>query len=681
MFSLIITEKDGPQRRRDFDKTEISIGRIQGNDVVLPKGNVSKRHARLRFADGKFIIRDLNSTNGTYVNGRRITSPQAIKPSDKVYIGDFILSVEIPSQEDLFAVDSPPPPMPEPGRAAPPEPGRMPPGQSLGAPPTIGQGPAGGATLRQPPLRGPAGPPPSPVQPPVVKDEPAFTEPPKPPLPSTGRSSTEPPTPEAPAMTEPAEPPQPPPVEPPKPKEPEVEPLEEPKPAAEITTLPILPSPPPRPEGDRGPGFEEADEDLELKAHQAAIKKVMDELRPYLERLSRQHLTWEKYRQQCEKKVESIVARTAPGDMGGLGKERLIAAAVDEAVGFGPLEDLLDDESVREILVNDPLHIYVNHGVDLEREERVFSDEVALNTVIVRLIEGTGARLDEANPTVDVRRKDGMRVTAVIPPVAVRWPVLTLRRSQIEPLAMDDLIANESISPEMTEFLEACVRGRKNILVVGGASSGKTTLLNGLAAAIPDEERIVTVEDGCELVLPQEDVVSLEARLPSAGSEGISTGELVNVAMRLRPDRLVVGDLSSDNALAILRAMNSGYEGILSSLHSVDADGAIERLEAMCLMSGREMPVRTVRELIAKGLDLIVVLTRFPSGERKVTSVLEVTGLDVDLVHLEEIYHFESAGTGPDGMIQGRFLATGYVPRFFEDLRQRGLASTRNLFR
>ncbi|MBM4320543.1 MAG: CpaF family protein, partial [Deltaproteobacteria bacterium] len=244
-----------------------------------------------------------------------------------------------------------------------------------------------------------------------------------------------------------------------------------------------------------------------------------------------------------------------------------------------------------------------------------------------------------------------------------------------------DLIANETMSPAMAELLEACVRAGKNIIVAGGAGAGKTTLLNCLAAGIPTEERIITIEDGCELVLPQENVVTLETRSATDGQPEIGSGQLVGFAQRLRPDRLVVGDLSGEDALELLRAMNSGCGGVLSCVHAQDAHGALERMETMCLMGGRDLPVRTLRELISTGMDLLVVLTRYSSGERKVTGIFEVASLDVDLVNLEEIFRFEAEGTDRNGAVLGRFRATGFVPRLFDDLQRRGLAPSPDVFR
>ena len=412
----------------------------------------------------------------------------------------------------------------------------------------------------------------------------------------------------------------------------------------------------------------------------------MDRLTPLLETLIGKGLSWEGYRERVENLLCDLAAEL--DDQGGipfeLEREALVQDALNEAVGYGPIEELLLDESVREILVNDPLHIYANRGVELEREPRVFSGEVALYTVIQRLLRETGVRLSMANPTVDVRRGDGLRVTAVIAPIARNGPVLTLSRSQLVPLALDDLIANETMSPQMAEFLEACIRARKNILVVGGAGAGKTTLLNGLAAGIANEDRIVTIEDRGELMLPQENVVTLEPRPSSHGEPGIDTGELVKIALRLRPDRVVLSDLTSEDALELLRATNAGCEGVLASMYALDAQSALDRLEAMCLMSACELPVRTVRELVANGIDLLVILTRYASGERKVTNILEVAGLDVDLVNLQEVFYFEAGGTNRPNRheaVQGRFRATGFVPRFYEDLRNRGLAPARDLFR
>jgi len=421
----------------------------------------------------------------------------------------------------------------------------------------------------------------------------------------------------------------------------------------------------------------------ELEERRTVLRALLQRLEPVLAGLEAEGLSWEAFRERTERAAIELLGEVESRTRlpANLRRDEIIQDAVDEATALGPLEELLQDETVREVMVNDPLHIYVSHGGELERQRKVFSDEAGLLAVIQRLLLDTGATLDATSPGVDVRRKDGIRVTALLPPLAVRGPVLTLRRSQLEPLAMDDLVANETVSPAMVELLEACVRGGKNILVAGGSGSGKTTLLNCLGAEIDGSERIVTIEDTCELVLPQENVVSLAVQPAAPGQPGLGHGDLINLALRLHPDRLIVGDLTGEDALELLRAMNSGCGGVLSSVHASDAQGALERLETMCLMSGREMPVRTLRELIATGVDLLVVLTRFPGGERRMTSILEVAGLDVDLVNLEEIFRFEVEGTDRDGAVLGHFRATGFMPRLYDDLQRRGLAPSPDIFR
>lgn len=408
----------------------------------------------------------------------------------------------------------------------------------------------------------------------------------------------------------------------------------------------------------------------------------MELVRPTLEQLVTERLSWEGFRERAEDTLDGLVSQLDRSLLSPeVDRDLLLQDALNEAAGYGPLEDLLVDESVREILVNDPLHIYTTRAGETEREQRVFSGEEAVYSVIQRLIRGTGAQLSSECPAVDVRRSDGVRVTALIPPVAVRGPVLTLRRNRVEPMDIDDLILNETLSAEMAEFLEACVRARKNVLVAGAARVGKTSLLNSLAMAIPDTERVLAIEGSAELSLPQENVVTLESQAAGPGQPGMGAGDLVRIGRRLRPDRMIVGDVDSDGALELLRGMSSGCEGVLACVHAVDAQSAVERLEALCLIGAPEMPARIVRELLANGVDLIVVLTRFTSGERKVTSVVEVAGLDVDLVNLEEVFYFEKSGTDREGVVQGRFRPTGFVPRFFEDLQRRGLAPARNLFR
>ncbi len=734
MFTVVISEKGGPQQRLEFDQNEVSIGRIQGNDVMLPKGNVSKRHARIIVKDAKYIIVDLNSTNGTYVNGRKIQSPQVVKSADKVYIGDFILALDGLGEPEEVIVDAPPAPAPEPPALAETRP-----------PAPAGRQGAPQATMRQPPMPTSAPAPPRSQDPPDngfgrPRAEPAPDPPaprvdtppfaPAPPRPAEEPVAPAPPAPEAPrpsaderdrpyggkdpfgAPAPAPEPPrqmpdlrapEPPAVapEPPAAPEPTPAPAYERKARADArgpapvppiaaepapARLPALPQPPPRgdtlsPEAPRRE--DEEGPTAELRARQAALARLVEMVRPTLEELAAgERLSWEAYRERVEDALDRLVPELEPSRLPpGVGRDLLQQDALNEATGYGPLEDLLADESVREIQVNGALHIYTTRGGETERERRVFSGEEAVYSVILRLIQGTGARLSADSPAVDVRRPDGVRVTALIPPVAVRGPVLTVRRSRVEPLDIDDLILNETLSAEMAEFLEACVRARKNVLVAGAARSGKTSLLNSLAMAIPEQERILVIEGSVELSLPQENVVTLEARAAAPGQLGVCAGDLVRIGRRLRSDRVIVGDVDSDGALELLRGMSSGSEGVLACVHAVDAQSAVERLEALCLIGAPEMPARIVRELLANGVDLILVLTRFSSGERKVTSVVEVAGLDVDLVNLAEIFYFEKSGTDRDGVVQGRFRPTGFVPRFFEDLQRRGLAPARNLFR
>jgi pilus assembly protein CpaF len=296
-----------------------------------------------------------------------------------------------------------------------------------------------------------------------------------------------------------------------------------------------------------------------------------------------------------------------------------------------------------------------------------------VQAVIERIVAPVGRRIDEAQPLVDARLPDGSRVNAIIPPLSLRGPAITIRKFRRERMAVADLLRAGSLSPAMARFLETCVTSRRNVVISGGTGSGKTTLLNVLAAFIPTGERIVTIEDAAELQLPQEHWVPLEARPPNLEGRGaIAIRDLVKNALRMRPDRIVVGECRGGEALDMLQAMNTGHDGSLTTLHANTPRDALARIETMALMSGMELPARAIREQIASAVDVIVQQARFPDGSRRITSIAELTGMEGETLSLAELFAFREEGLDAGGRIAGRFLATGTVPRFFEELRRRG---------
>jgi pilus assembly protein CpaF len=350
-------------------------------------------------------------------------------------------------------------------------------------------------------------------------------------------------------------------------------------------------------------------------------------------------------------------------------RERLVSEMTDEVLGLGPLQDLLDDDAVSEIMVVDPDTIYIEERGKIRLTPLRFTDEESCRAVIERIVTPLGRRIDESTPLVDARLRDGSRVNAIIPPLAIRGPCITIRKFARCPLQMRDLVLLGSLTPPMARFLERCVRARKNMVISGGTGSGKTTLLNVLSTEIPSDERIVTIEDAAELRLRQPHVVSLEARPENLeGRGGYGIRDLVKNALRMRPDRILVGECRGGEAIDMLQAMNTGHEGSMTTTHANSAEEALKRLEMLCMMAGLDLLPRTVREQIAASLHVVVQQTRFSDGSRRLTSVTEVVGIDDDgeLV-LHDIFAFCRTGTGPSGEVLGEHLPTGYVPSFLDE--------------
>lgn len=365
-----------------------------------------------------------------------------------------------------------------------------------------------------------------------------------------------------------------------------------------------------------------------------------------------------------------------------LDTDRLIQEVVNEAVGLGPLEGLLGDPDITEIMVNRSDEIFIERKGRLTRHPMSFTSDRAVLGVIERIVTPIGRRIDESSPMVDARLKDGSRVNAIIPPLALKGPSLTIRKFSARKLQPQDMVAYGSVSPEMVEFLRICVVHRKNVIVSGGTGTGKTTFLNVLSNFIPDGERIVTVEDAAELRLNHSHLVSLEARPANAeGRGGISIRDLVKNCLRMRPDRIVVGECRSGEALDMLQAMNTGHEGSLTTAHANTPRDALARLETMVLMAGMELPLSAIREQIASAIDIIVQLTRFPCGSRKITSITEVTGMENNRLQLLELFRFDKRGRDAQGKVMGAFVSCDAMPTFYEDLRAEGVELDLSIFK
>jgi pilus assembly protein CpaF len=596
MFLITLAEKGGGSEQIEFEKNEISIGRLGDNDIVLAKGNVSKYHSRIVAKDGKFIVVDMKSTNGTFVNGKKIAAPMVLKPTDKVYIGDYILNVE---------------PLPD-GDA---------------------QGASGAQDEEYPPEEEPY-------------DE-GYDD---------GQG-----------------------------EEPyEEEPYEEPPPARAA----------PEPAGKSSMPASLAAAmarnkrkvDPRIERYTRLQKEIHDRLIEYLDlrRMDMDRLGDEELWRRTEKAIRDIIDQMEadqelPGDVD---REELLTDVINEALGLGPLEAFLASDEISEIMVNHANQIYIERKGKLILSEKTFSSNQAVLGVIERIVAPIGRRIDESSPLVDARLKDGSRVNAIIPPLALKGPCITIRKFKKDSLKIQDLIKYKTITAQMAEFMEMCVKARKNIVISGGTGSGKTTTLNIISSFIPDDERIVTVEDAAELQLPQDHWVQLESRPPNLEGKGaITIRDLVKNCLRMRPDRIVVGECRSGETLDMLQAMNTGHDGSLTTLHANTPRDAIARLETMVLMSGMELPVKAIREQIASAVHIIVQQTRFSDGTRKICFITEVAGMEVDIVTLQDIFYYKQDGFTEDQKVRGRFVASGFVPKFYDDLQRKGIPVNMSIFR
>lgn len=361
-------------------------------------------------------------------------------------------------------------------------------------------------------------------------------------------------------------------------------------------------------------------------------------------------------------------------------RDRLAKEVLDEVFGLGPLEPLLQDPTVNDILVNTHKMVYVERRGVLELTNVVFKDNTHLMHIIDKIVSAVGRRVDESSPMVDARLLDGSRVNIVIPPLAVDGPLISIRRFPKSPLTADDLLRNRALTPAMMELLQGAVKARLNIIVAGGTGAGKTTLLNILSGFISAKERIVTIEDSAELQLKQDHVARLECRPPNVEGKGaIRQRELVINALRMRPDRVVLGEIRGEEALDMLQAMNTGHDGSITTLHANTPRDAISRLETMCMMGNVSLPDRAIRNQIASAVHVLIQAHRLSDGSRRITHISEITGTSGDVVSMQDIFLFEKQGVGPNGKVKGRFVSTGIVPKFAEKLKSAGIPFNSNL--
>jgi pilus assembly protein CpaF len=359
-----------------------------------------------------------------------------------------------------------------------------------------------------------------------------------------------------------------------------------------------------------------------------------------------------------------------------LAQRQLILRQIeDEVMGLGPIEPLLADPTISDILVNGSGNVYLERRGKLERSSVRFHDDAHLMNIIDRIVSAVGRRVDESAPMVDARLKDGSRVNVIIPPLAIDGPVLSIRRFAVETMTPDDLISFGTLTPEITEVLQAMVRARLNLVISGGTGSGKTTLLNVLSGFIPENERIITIEDSAELQLRQPHVVRLETRPANIEGRGqVAQRDLVRNSLRMRPDRIVVGEVRGAEALDMLQAMNTGHDGSLTTIHANSARDALSRIETMVAMSGVQFPIRALRAQIAAAINGVVHTERQEDGVRRVTSLQEINGMEGETVTMTEIFSFQRRGISPEGKVQGELRPTGIVPGFYKRIKQRGIA-------
>jgi pilus assembly protein CpaF len=749
MFTISIQEKGGEQRRMVFNKPEVTIGRVQGNDIVLPKGNVSKRHARIVLKDGKFIIVDLKSTNGTYVNGRKITSPLVVKDSDKIYIGDFIVGV------DEAASDSDHPPettaMP-PGDRAPAAPDVRPPRPTEAAPmPPSGLPMTAGNHLAEerrapppsvpPPIRAaPPRPAPSPARDvlpphePPPREMPAIAAPPADPRPRPpiGRPGGTMPPPIMQPIPQVAPGPagmvagnaMPPPVMAP--------PLVSPIQRSELAPGNNLPMPAPGPlaaatRADlNGPGPVSAmgampggspapvvpmpmdkakrgvmgavagagsgrvagrsvslpsRRGVHLEPLDSKAVKMLDLQSNILERLRvkldldkipMERLHEEDLWQRAERATNDLVKTLeTSGELPKyIDRDTLIKEALNEALALGPLEDLLADDQIDEIIIDRRDRVVVGKAGVLRGSGKAFSSDDVFENVVKRLVAEAGATIEEANPLVDLRMRDGTRLTAAVSPVSARGACLVLKRARSQMPQLADLVTQSALSRGMADFLGTCVAARRNVLVCGAPGSGKTTLVAALAGASPLGERVVSIEDVAELAITRDGWIQLETRAGSGRHSEIDLGHLLETALRLSPDRLVVGEVRGRESLPLVQALCASIDGAVVAMAGEGANAALGRLAMLSRLSvpGADS---AVRELVAQAFEIVVHVARGSHGTIRVLSIEEVVGCTDTTFDTQMLFQFRD----------GAFVATGTVPRFYAELEARGIPADQAVFR
>ncbi len=434
---------------------------------------------------------------------------------------------------------------------------------------------------------------------------------------------------------------------------------------------PTTVEPPERSAPRRGQSTEAVNE-LKFTLHQ----RLIEELDPS----KLQGLESERAREAVENAARSIIGQEMPGIVGAV-RDELVEAVADEVLGLGPIEMLVKDPDVSEIMVNDADQVFYEKEGRLYLSSARFRDHDHIMRIVERIVAPLGRRVDESSPMVDARLPDGSRVNVIIPPVAPKSPTITIRKFRADKMTIEDLIATGTLTRELAEFFRACVQVRLNIIISGGTGSGKTTMLNALSSFIPDTDRILTIEDPTELRLQQGHVVSLEARPASLEGKGeVMQRDLVRNALRMRPDRIIVGEVRGSEAFDMMQAMNTGHEGSLSTVHANTSRDALARIENMILMAGLDLPVRAIREQMTSAIHVVVQIARLADGSRKVTNVSEITGMEGQVVTMQDLFRFEQKGIDNDGRVIGAFRGTGLRPSFAEKFEIAGIHMPADMF-
>lgn len=745
-FNITITEKGGKPRVESFEQGEVTIGRVSGNDIVLAKGNISKRHSRIVLRDDKFVIVDLKSTNGTYVNGKRITGPQVLRELDKVYIGDYILTLDSGNgvrpndEEELFRpnennvdpieaeldaslnalkVNEPapqidddlllapvapqtPPPRPERVEKAPPR------------RPTVEPAVEPVAARFEPPARAVEPPPPPPprFEPPARAIEPTPPLPPPPRFEPPARVVEPPPPPpprfEPPArVVEPTPPPPPPrfepparvveptppPVRPEPPKPPKTRPVESAPPPPVVVTppvtpvapvapvVPVVPVAPVAPVVSTPPVLQTAQMTAAQPVEQSvahARNALFLSILPSIQALAEHSVDGELPQTHVYDVVEKAIhaAGRKLGQTNGL-----VEQMTSELCGWGALGGILADTSWTELFFNGPHQVLARAGGVLAPMQATFSCAEAMSHVAARLLAGSGVVFDAQNPLAEGRLGDGTRLHAVHHSVSLHGPHFTLSRPSYATAHLHDLVEQNVLSAAMAEFLTVCIQMRRNVLIASGAGANGDTLLGALVALLPENERLVAVQQVATLRPTQPHSVVLEPINHNGKSTTANMRSLVSSALRMRPGRLVIHELMGAEAMDLLSAMSGGLVGVLATLSADGVRSSLDRVEALMTLANYDVPSRALREQIANAVDVVVVVNRFADGHVRVTQVAEILGTEVDLITTQDIFAFKREGFGEDGALAGRFYSTGVAPRFYEDLARRGEPVNMALFR